>query len=40
MFLKYFGCLLVDCEEVVERFGEIFVNSFNDVGFDIGEVGK
>lgn len=38
--LKYFGRSLADCEEAVERLGETSVNSFTDVGSDIGEVGK
>ena len=37
--LKYFGRSLADCEEAVERLGETSVNSFTDVGSDIGEVG-
>lgn len=38
--LKYFGRSLADCEEAVERLGETSINSFTDVGSDIGEVGK
>ncbi|XP_020615403.1 dystonin-like isoform X2 [Orbicella faveolata] len=38
--LKYFGRSLADCEEAVEKLGETSVNSFTDVGSDIGEVGK
>jgi len=38
--LKYFGRSLAEREEAIERLGETSVNSFTDVGSDIGEVGK
>lgn len=38
--MKYFGRSLADCEKAVEKLGETSVNSFTDVGSDIGEVGK